>query len=133
MNSVISEMKQRRDFPERVVTQNKGTKQDEPNHQKSIQSLAASLRAQRSKALEGNGVGEAIWADCVETARKELVKRIQIQQRRSIGVFCRQLFVLLCIKGLVVLLIVVLCIALFLYLYQPASFFLQRKLHSRFL
>lgn len=49
------------------------TKRDELNYQKSIHNLAASLRAQRSKALETNGVGQVMWTECVEKVRKELI------------------------------------------------------------
>lgn len=111
------------------------------DEEKSLQDLAASLRARRSEALETSGIGEVLWTECVEVARKEFVKGAELKKKRkeeflaALKCSVMKTFFLFCnygLKGLGILCIALLCIGLFLYLCKPASFFLQRKLHSRF-
>ena len=95
-----------------------------------IQDLSASLRSRRSELLEVNGIEEELWTECVQIARDQLITGGQLRNKGVLKMFC-----VLCnkgLKGLVILFLVLTCIGLFLYLCKPASFFLQRKLHSRF-
>ena len=104
-------------------------------HISSIQDLTASLRAQRREAVGARGIGVEAWTECVELARKELDEGKEAGQRIGNGQWVLRSFCLFCsyaVKGLVVAFLLLLCIGLLLYLCRPASFYLQRKLHSRF-
>ena len=124
---LITASMKRRVPPKSAVERAGGNKHDK----ELIQKLAASLRVQRSESLEVSGMGEELWTECVESARDHLIKRGKLRRRGLLKMFC-----VLCnggLKEIVILILVLSCIGLFLYLCKPASFFLQRKLHSRLL
>ena len=104
-------------------------------HISSIQDLTASLRAQRREVVGARGIGVEAWTECVELAREELNEGKEAGQRIGNRQWVLRSFCLFCsyaVKGLVVAFLLLLCIGLLLYLCRPASFYLQRKLHSRF-
>lgn len=92
--------------------------------EKSLRELANSLRAQRS-----GSVGDELWTECIEIARKRLLKERQQKHSRELLCLVRKC----CRNGLIGLIILVLSVGIFLYLCKPASFFLKRKLHSGYI
>ena len=87
-----------------------------------VTSLKASLRSLKSKLPIAD---DALWNNSIETVTKELLQKRKTAKKCS--ALCRKGF-----KGLTVVMCLLLLIGVFLYLYKPASFFLKRKLHSRY-
>lgn len=128
---VCVSMSMRRRIPTKSAEEHAGGNNRDEHDEELILKLAASLRSRRSESLEVNGIGEELWTECVELARDHLIKREKLKRRGLLKMFC-----VLCNNGLkrvVILLLVLSFIGLFFYLCKPASFFLQRKLHSRLL
>ena len=103
----------------------------------SVEELADLLRARRKEAVEG-GLGEAGWRECVEEARKELLKgregaggsgkrrRRGKQAGRSLCSCCKFVF-----RAVWVCFLLLVLAGVFIYYCKPVAFFLQRKLHTK--
>lgn len=123
----------RRRLKPEVVSSSENTGEDKLSanyHDDAVTSLKASLRSLKSKLPFAAEEREGVWKNCIETVKKEIVRKqdIKINERKCnyVKAFCRKGF-----KWLTVLLLILIFIGVFLYLCKPASFFLQRKIHSR--
>ena len=96
--------------------------------EKSAKVLASKINALR---VEQDRMGRGVWAECLLTATNRLRKEMLQSNSRGMP-SCTKKFCLTCLRVLIILFFILLCIIIFLYLCEPASFFLKRKLHSRY-
>ena len=85
------------------------------NH--ALGTLQDSLEKLRAEVVLDGGE-EVLWKRCLDTARDDFRKA----QEKRLSAFK---------KGLLCLFLLILCVGLFVYFCKPASFYLQRKLHSK--
>lgn len=103
----------------------------------SVEELADLLRARRKEAVEG-GLGEEGWRECVEEARKELLKGRESAEgsgkRRRRGREAGRKLCSCCkfvCRAVWVCFLLLVLAGVFVYYCKPVAFFLQRNLHTK--